>query len=179
MPELIITVNCESMLISTGFFRFCKAVEHFYYVLLFTSGPYVGAGAQPWLSWLEIGFHLAAREAPPAARDADRLHVDARPGRTFEIKASSANVKVLEKLRELIRELDRVRKSLGAGNQKDRLQAIVNDQTIGAALLTPLKISLTRNAIGADAVNAFSGMIHRGLLAVCDKQITSIATGWN
>ena len=105
--------------------------------------------------------------------------MDARPGRTFEIKASSANVKALEKLRELISELDRVRRSLGAGNQKARLQAIAADQKIGAALLTPLKIGLTRNAIGADAADAFSGMIDRGLLAVCDKQITSIAIGSN
>ena len=79
MAELTITVKCESMLISTGFFRFCKAVEHFYYVLLFTSEPYVDAGAQPWRSWFEVGFHLAARAAPPAAGDADRLHVEVRP----------------------------------------------------------------------------------------------------
>ena len=179
VAELTITVKCESMLISTGFFRFCKAVEHFYYVLLFTSEPYVDAGAQPWLSWFEVGFHLAARAAPPAAGDDDRLHVEVRPGRTFEIKASGANLKALEKLRELISELDRVRRSLGAGDQKVRLQAIAADQKIGAALLTPLKNGLTRNAIGADAADAFSAMIDRGLLAMCDRHITAIAIGSN
>ena len=46
MPELKITVNCKSMLISTAFFRFCKGIEHCYYALLFTSEPYDRAGRQ-------------------------------------------------------------------------------------------------------------------------------------
>ena len=63
MPELTITVNCKSMLISTAFFRFCKGIEHCYYTLLFTSEPYDRTGAKPWLSWLELGFHLFLPEA--------------------------------------------------------------------------------------------------------------------
>lgn len=179
MPELTIKVNCESMLISTRFFRFCKGVEHFYYVLLFSSEPYVQEGAKPWLSWRQVGFHLAAREAPSAAAEADQLRVQARPGRVFEVKAASSNGKTLERLRELIGEIDRVRRSLEAGDDKGRLQAIAADQKIGALLLAPLKNSLTRNSIPADGIEAFSGMIDRGLLAVCDKQITSIETCWS
>jgi hypothetical protein len=179
VPELTITVNCKSMLISTGFFRFCKGVEQFYYALLFTAEPYAQAGASPWLSWLQVGFHLAAREAPSAAADADRLRLDAHPGRVFEIKVASSNGKTLEKLREVIREIDRVRKNLGDGDDKSRLQAISADPKIDRLLLAPLKNSLVLNGIAAGGVQAFSRMVDRGLLALCDKQITSIETGLN
>jgi hypothetical protein len=179
VPELTITVNCKSMLISTGFFRFCKGVEQFYYTLLFTAEPYAEAGASPWLSWLQAGFHLAAREAPSAAAEADRLRLDAHPGRTFEIKAASSNGKMLEKLQEVIREIDRIRRNLGDGDDKSRLGAIGANPKIDALLLAPLKNSLVRNSIAADGVQAFSRMLERGLLALCDKQIASIETGLN
>jgi hypothetical protein len=179
VPELKLTVNCESMLISTRFFRFCKGLEHFYYTLLFTSEPYLNAGAGPWLSWLKIGFHVAEREPPSAAAFADRLRVDARPGKIFEVKASSSNASAMARLRELIGELDRVRRGLRAGDDSGRLQAIAADQKVDALLLAPLKSVLTRNAIPSDGADAFLSMIHRGLLALCDPQITSIEIGWN
>jgi hypothetical protein len=179
VAELNLTVNCEAMLISTRFFRFCKGLEHFYYALLFTSEPYVKAGAAPWLSWLKIGFHVAEREAPPAAAIADRLRVDARPGKIFEVKVSSANTGALKRLQELVGELDRVRRGLRSGDEKVRLQAIAGDQKVDALLLAPLRSILTRNAIPSDGVDAFLSMIHRGLLAVCDNLIASIETAWS
>lgn len=179
MSELTVTVTCKSMLISTGFFRFCKGVEQFYYALLFTAEPYAEAGASPWLSWLNVGFHLAAREAPAVAADGDRLRLDAHPGRVFEIKAASSNGKTLERLRQVIREVDRVRRSLGDGDDQSRLQALGDDPKIKALLLAPLKNSLVRNGIAAEEVQAFSRILDRGLLALCDKQITSIETGLN
>ncbi len=175
MPELKVTVNCRSMLISTEFFRFCKGLEHFYYALLFNSEPYTGS-ADPWLSWMQLGFHVAAREAPPAAADADQLRVETRPGRNFEFNAASSNGKALEKLRNLVLELNRVRTTLRGHNDSDRLKAIAADPKIDAMLLAPLNNSLKRNSIPADGVDAFASMIDRGLLAVCDQQITSIET---
>ena len=175
MSELIITVNCKSMLISTAFFRFCKGVEHCYYALLFTSEPYSRAGAKPWLSWLEIGFHLATREAPPDAALADRLSLDTRPGRHFEVRGSTSNTAVLERLAHLLHELDRVRGGLGA-DDRSRLAGIVADAKIEAMLLAPLGNSLTRNAIGSQGSQACFNAIQRGLLAICHPQISSIET---
>jgi hypothetical protein len=179
VPELTITVNCKSMLISTAFFRFSKGVEQFYYALLFGAAPYSETGASPWLSWIQVGFHLAAREAPSAAAVADRIALDARPGKTFEIIGASSNRKTLEKLREVIGEIDRVRRQLGDGDDQSRLRAIAADAKIDALLLAPLKGSLVGNGIGADGVQAFGRMIDRGLLALCDRQIISIVTSLN
>jgi hypothetical protein len=176
VPELKITVTCEAMLISTAFFRFCKGVEHCYYTLLFTSGPYSRAGAGPWLSWLEIGFHLAERQPPPAATAADRLRLDARPGRNFEVTVSSSNALSMERLEQLLHELDRVRRGLGAADDTGRLARIVADRNIEAMLLAPLGDALSRNAIAPERIETFSNMIHRGLLAICDPQITAIET---
>jgi hypothetical protein len=178
VPDLKITVNCKSMLISTAFFRFCKGTEHCYYTLLFTSEAYNHKGAAPWLSWLEIGFHLAEREPPPGAAEEDRLSLDARPGRNFEITASTSNAGTLERLAALVRELDRVRGRLHAAEDKGRLAGIVADEKIEATLLAPLRSSLTGNAIPPDGAEAYLNMIHRGLLAMCNPQITSIETAW-
>jgi len=176
VPELTITVNCKSMLISTAFFRFCKGIEHCYYTLLFTSEPYDRAGATPWLSWLELGFHLAAREAPPDAAEADRLSLDTRPGRNFEVRASTSNTATLQRLANLLGELDRVRGGLGAADDQDRLAAIVADAKIEAMLLAPLENTLTCNAIGPQGSQAYLNAIHRGLLAICHPLISSIET---
>ncbi len=176
MPELKITVNCKSMLISTAFFRFCKGVEHGYYALLFTSGPYREAGAGPWLSWLEVGFHLAEREAPPEAAEHDRLSLDSRPGHNFEVTASSSNGAALRRLADLIHEVDRVRKNLGAADEKGRLASILADGRIEAMLLAPVRDALGRNAVPSEGVESYSKMMHRGLLAMCDPHITSIET---
>jgi hypothetical protein len=175
MPQLNIAVNCRSMLISTGFFRFSKGVEQFYYTLLFTSEPYTQAGAGPWLSWLRLGFHIATRQPPPDAAVADRLLMDARPGRNFEVFLSSSNGKVLDQLRDLLVELDRVRELASAADDDGRLARIVADRKIDAMLIAPLRESLRRNAIPAEGVDDFMRMITRGLLAVCDGQIVSIA----
>jgi hypothetical protein len=175
VAELKITVNCRSMLISTAFFRFCKGVEHCYYALLFTSGAYSRAGAGPWQSWLEVGFHLAERQAPPAATAADRLSLDARPGRNFEVSLSTSNASALERLENLLREVDRVRRGLGA-DDNNRLPKIIADQKIETMLLAPLREALKRGVIAPQQTEAFSNMIHRGLLAMCDRQITSIET---
>jgi hypothetical protein len=174
MAELKIKVNCRSMLISTAFFRFCKGVEHCYYALLFTSEPYTKAGAKPWLSWLEIGFHLAEREPPLDAAQGDRLMLDARPGHNFEVTASAANSTALMRLRDLVTELDRVRRGLGEAAEKDRLAAIAGDRQIDTMLLTPVEQALIRNSIGPDGARAYAAMIDRGLLALCEPQITSI-----
>lgn len=174
MPELTITVNCKSMLISTAFFRFCKGVEHSYYVMLFTSEPYTGQGAKPWLSWLELGFHLAAREAPSAAAEADRLSMDTCPGRTFKVIASSSNSAMLERLAHLLHELDRLRGGLGTADDRHRLAAILADPKIEAMLLAPLAECLRRNRIGREGSEAYLNAIHRGLLAICHPLISSI-----
>jgi hypothetical protein len=173
MAELKITVNCQSMLISTAFFRFCKGVEHCYYTLLFTSGAYSGAGAGPWQSWLEAGFHLAQRQAPPGAAAADRLSLDARPGRNFEITLSTSNAPALERLESLLHEVDRVRRGLAAADNNG-LGKIVADGKIEAMLLAPLRDALKRAAIAPQQTEAISNMIHRGLLAMCHPLITSI-----
>ncbi len=178
MSELKINVNCKSMLISTAFFRFCKGIEHCYYTLLFTSEPYSRAGAKPWLSWLEMGFHLATREAPPDAAEADRLSLDTRPGRNFEVRGSTSNSATLERLAHLLHELDRVRGRLGAADDRGRLAGIVADAKIEAMLLAPLGNSLTRNAIGPEGSEAYFNTIHRGLLAICHPQISSIEAAW-
>jgi hypothetical protein len=174
--ELKIEVNCKSMLISTAFFRFCKGVEHCYYALLFSSEPYSHQGAKPWLSWIDAGFHLAVREAPAGAAQPDRLWIDSRPGRNFQVRASTPNRPALEHLAGLIHELDRIRGQLGGDDDRDRLAGILADGRIEERLLAPVGAALDRNGIEREGSEACLNAIHRGLIAICHPQITSIRT---
>jgi hypothetical protein len=174
MNQLRIVADCSSMLISTQFFRFCKAVEHFYYALLFSSEDYAASAADAWHSWAAQGFHLAVREFPPAARPGDRLTLDSRPGRTFEVTASSNNRGALTRLCELVQEVEHARAALPSGGEEVRLQALLDNPAIESRLLRPVRESLTRSAVAGEAGQAVRSMISRGLSALTNWQIKSL-----
>src|SRR5579883_2163263 len=144
MNELRVVVDCSSMLISTQFFRFAKAVEQFYYALLFSSEDYAGLGAAPWESWADRGFHIAIRSAPPMARRNDRLTVNTAPGRTFEVMAASGNHGALTRLSELLQEIEHARTGLAGGSEESRTQAMLDHPAVAARLLEPVREALRR-----------------------------------
>jgi hypothetical protein len=177
MSELRVVVDCSSMFISTQFFRFGKAVEQFYYGLLFTTEEYAGAGANAWESWADQGFHIAIKSAPPAVRKNDHLKVDTRPGRTFELTAESSNRGGLMRLSELLQEIERARTGLPSGNEDSRTQALLDNPAIESWLVNPIREALKRNAISSEAKDAIWSMIRRGLSALANWQIRSIKVG--
>jgi len=158
------------MLISTGFFRFVKAVEHFYYALLLSSEDYAGAGA--WDSWAAQGFDIGLRAAPPAVKSGDRLTVDSTPGRTFEVTATSDNSRTLVRLSELLQEVERARTNLPSGGEEARVQAMLDNPAIESRL-RPIRESLKRDALPGKETDAILSMIKQGLSALTNWQIKS------
>ena len=175
MAALDLVVTCREMLISTQLFRFRKAVEDFYYALLFCSAPYANGAENPWQSWLKLGFNVAVRIAPPLARNEDQLTVDIAPGKTFSIKVSGSNRNALSNLRDLLGSVDAARKTIGGTNPQQRLQAIRANREIEQRLLSRMRNSLESNAISPEGIDSFIAMIDRGLLALTDQNITSVA----
>jgi hypothetical protein len=176
MNQLRVVVECSSMLISTQLFRFDKAVEQFYYALLLSSEDYADLGANAWNSWASQGFHIAVRAAPPAVRQKDLLTLDLRPDRNFEVTAASENRRVLERLSELVQEIERARMALSGGGEEARLQALLENNAIENRLLRPVRESLKRNNVPGEASQAVWSMIKRGLSALTNWQIQSIKT---
>jgi hypothetical protein len=172
MNQLQVVVECSSMLISTQFFRFSKAVEQFYYALLFSSEDY--AGTDPWNSWAEIGFHIAVKSAPPAAGNNDLLTVDTRPGRTFEVTAVSNNGRALARLSETLQAIERARSALPTGSEEARLKALLDNPGVESHLLRPLRESLKRHSVPNDEAESIWSMIKRGLSALTNWQIQSV-----
>jgi len=162
------------MLISTEFFRFNKAVEHFYYALLFSSDEYAASGASTWGSWVAQGFDLAIRAAPPAVHQSDRLMVDSVPGRRFELTAASDNYRALTRLSEVLQEIERARTNLAGNSEEARMQALLDNPAIDRGLLRPVRESLKRNPVAAEASDAIGSMIKRGLSALTNWQIQSV-----
>ena len=160
------------MFISTQSFRFNKAIEHFYYALLFSSDDYAAAGATAWDSWLAQGFDLSIKAAPPAVRKADRLIVDWLPGRTFEVTATSYNSRTLGRLSELLQEVERARTNLPSGSEEARAQALLDNPAIESRL-RPIRENLKLNALPATETDATLSMIKQGLSALTNGQIKS------
>jgi hypothetical protein len=174
MSQLQVTVDCSSMLISTQFFRFNKTIEHFYYALLFTSEEYANAGASAWDSWAAQGFHIALRAAPPASKESDQLTVDARPGRNFEVTATSGNRRALTRLSELLQEIEKARTSLPSGGEEARLQAMLDNAAIEGRLLGPIRESPKRNPFSKERADSIWSMVKQGLSALINWQIQSV-----
>jgi hypothetical protein len=174
MNQLRVVVDCSSMLISTQLFRFGKAIEHFYYALLLSSDDYAAAGASAWESWAAQGFHIAIKAPPSAIRDADRLTIDMRPGRNFEITAATENRGALTRLSELLTDIERARTALAGRNDEARAQALLDNAAIETRLLRPVRECLKRNAVPGEAADALWAMVKRGLSALTNWQIQSV-----
>ena len=178
MAELHIKVNARAMPISTEFVRFCKALEHFYYVLVLTSQTDASKAGQAWTQWLAAGLNPAVRLAPPVDK-ADQLTLDSRPGlKGFEVIVRSANTPALGRLRALLEELDNSRKLLaGRIEEPTRLTGLRENRAVADLLVQPIQNSLARSRIAPPGAQSFLDMIDRGLLAVTAADITSIDIG--
>jgi hypothetical protein len=174
MSQLRMVVECSSMLISTQFFRFSKAVEQFYYALLFSSDGYGGGGAAVWDSWAEIGFHIAVRTAPPAAKESDRLTVDTMPGRRFEVIAIGGNRNAMTRLAQSLQEIEHARTALASGSEDARLAALMDNPAIERSLLQPIRDSLQVSAVSKEKTEEIWSMVKRGLTALTNWQIESV-----
>jgi hypothetical protein len=176
MAQLHIEVSSPVMPISTEFIRFCKAVEQFYYVMVISAEPDADKAAAAWRAWLAGGLNPAVRLAPPVD-STNRIKVDSRPGvGGFEVTVSGANREALARLRTLVENLDAAYKSLPErSSDENRLAALTENQAVERELVRPLKISLAHSQIASDGVDSFVAMIHRGLLAITAREITSLA----
>ena len=180
MATLNMVVTSKAAPITTQMRRFDKGVEQFYYASLFSTSPAYANKADPWRSWLKMGFHLGLKDGPPDASQADRLEVTVRPdGKYFELQASSSNNAELQKLHTLLQSIEALRGSLAGKDGAARAKELVANDKIAQQLVKPVVDSLNRSAFRPDEVESFMGMIERGLIALTDDEITTIKASIN
>ena len=91
MAILRMKVTTATMPPSPEFFAVVKAVERFYYALLFSTDAAYSGRPEPWWSWVEQGFSAAIRQAPPETRERDALATSVRSdGKVIEVTAVSS-----------------------------------------------------------------------------------------
>lgn len=99
---LDVTVRTSRMPHGSEFKRIHKAVEHLYYLVLFSQVPEYKDRKDTWQSWLETGTDLGVREAPRGVARQDRYVESIYSGpREIRIKARG-NAQALEQLSELV-----------------------------------------------------------------------------
>jgi hypothetical protein len=99
----MITVRTSRMPHGSEFKRIHKAVEHLYYLVLFTAVPEYSGRADTWDSWLQVGTDLGVREAPKVVAPADR-YVESVYSGAREVRISPrGNAQALDRLVQLLR----------------------------------------------------------------------------
>ncbi len=175
MAQLHIEVSSPAMPISTEFIRFCKAVEQSYYVMVISSQADPAKAAAAWRAWLAGGLNPAVRLAPPVDA-ANRIKLDSRPGvGGFDVTVSGSNREALARLRQVLEDVGAAHQSLAARDGDDRcLASLMECQTVRRELVQPMRESIARSGVPPDGADSLMAMIHRGLLAIAAREITSV-----
>jgi hypothetical protein len=114
-PTATLTVSIATTRMPHGseFKRLHKAVEHLYYLVLFTSVPEYAGREDTWRSWLDVGTDAGVREAPKAVAAADRYVADVYSGARETRVTARGNAQALEQVAELVQSVSGAAAQLG------------------------------------------------------------------
>lgn len=175
MPHLSVLVTTKRMPISTQFQRSSKGVEHFYYALLFATAKAYHNQAEPWQSWRKQGFHVSIREAPPSARDTDRVVLTrASEGKMFRVTLSGGDRETMKRLVAVLRRVDSLRPSLNGRDPDARASAALADKEVRQSLMDPLNTSLSGAGLSQSDIADYMSMVRRALIAMTDDEVLTI-----
>jgi hypothetical protein len=167
---LRIKVTTTKMPHTSELFGVVKAVEHFYYALLFSIGISYSGRPEPWRSWVEQGFSAAIRHPPPETADGDELMTSVRSdGKIVEITASTLNDEVLDKVAHLLAAVDAHRLATTGERQGRSPSNDIQDQ-----LLEPVSEGLRSSGVDSRVSNAVIEMLSVGLRYLTYMDIESI-----
>ena len=160
---------------STHLRRFHKAVEQFYYAGLFGSAQNYRGKTEPWKSWLKAGFHIGSMGHPPGAAAADYINIDMNPDdHSAEYHVSSANRPALDRLRDLLQAIDKLRPSLQKKDEQARVLALRVNDAIDRQLIKPLAGCLESAGVDAQGISAYRAMTDRGLEALTHGEVAKV-----
>ncbi len=175
MPSLCVEIKSRSMATSTRMFRTLAGIEFCYYVLLLTGDRARAANPETWRAWQQLGFHMSVKNPPPAVRDHEKVMVtlDVTGEPDLVINVEGGEPAAIERLKLLLKEIDRARAQRGEESETARLAAIRADSAIASALLTPLHNALKATGCEAAAPD-FDFAANRALTVLAHPQITEL-----
>jgi len=135
-PTATLTVSIRTTRMPHGseFKRLHKAVEHLYYLVLFSEVPEYRGREDTWASWQEVGTDLGVREAPKVVARADR-YVDSIYSGARETRITArGNAQALERVAELVQSVQGIPSQIGgslSGRFAELLQQSVTSLSVG------------------------------------------------
>jgi hypothetical protein len=122
---LSVSVHTSRMPHGSEFKRIHKAVEHLYYLVLFTEAPEYAGRSDAWQSWLDVGTDLGVREAPKVVAPADR-YVDSIYSGAREVRITvRGNSQALDRVAQLLQSVRGAESQLAAAALPPRFQDLL------------------------------------------------------
>lgn len=170
---LVVQLKHAHAPVSTLQLRISKAVEQFYYLTLFSTTKTYDS-PEVWRDWLEMGFNVAIKEAPPGTAANDKVKITVHPPMTApEIFVEGSNQTALQRLRQLLENIEAVRPSLTGKSEDVRAETLIKG-AVGKTLAQPVVDALLRHGFRPDEVDSYLTMIRRGLLALTHDEVQSV-----
>ena len=178
MPSLNLAVNTSRMPFTTKFSQISRAPEHLYYALLFSTNPAYSKREDVWITWLEMGFNLAIRDAPPGAAPSDRIvrTVHHTP-RRIEMSLEGGRRTEVAKLEGLLKTIEGLRKGISAKEPSARAKTLMANKEVNAALVAPVMAALKGAKLRPSEIELFESTIGQALYTLTDPDITSVEVG--
>ncbi|HEV7679162.1 MAG TPA: hypothetical protein VGQ42_11390 [Candidatus Dormibacteraeota bacterium] len=138
----MITVRTSRMPHGSEFKRIHKAVEHLYYLVLFTAVPEYSGRSDTWESWLQVGTDLGVREAPKVVAPADR-YVESIYSGAREVRITPrGNAQALERLDALVESPATIEARFQTASLPPRFQALLRQSVASLTVSDVVGISV-------------------------------------
>lgn len=174
IAELRLVLRTSRMLYNTQFKRAEKAIEHLYYLLLFSGKNSAYQGHSPWQSWIETGVDNAVREPPMIVPSSERVRVSTFfSARAVEVALDSSSAETLSQMEQLFLRIEIIRPTLRDCDPPSRLRKVVHDNWVAERLITPLTGALRAAKLNESESDVFVELTNKSLLALTDGDIVS------
>ena len=162
---------------STRLMKIPPALERAYYAQLLSISATYKQNDDIWLSWIQMGFSTAIREAPPGTAREDRIRIDTEPwDRWVKIRAESEKPHYLRGLESFVMRLDALRPSYKGKDEEARKNLLAADSEINQILYQAINSRIQELSLRPAEVKLLTTAINDPLIWLTDDEITGISS---
>ena len=173
--SLSVSVATRRMLHGTQFKRICKAVEHLYYVILFSSVPTYRGRPGVWESWLSVGTDLAVR-IPPSGVAREDQYLDSVHSQPREVSiVVHGNRDAIGELCRALQAIDSARASIAASGEELLAATALGDTAVHDSLVGPLESALETAKLGESQSARFIALLAQSVASLIVEDVTGLS----
>jgi hypothetical protein len=172
--QTVIAVGTSRMLNGTAFKRVPKAIEHLYYLVLFSTGPDYAGGDAGWRSWLAEGTNLGVKAAPHAVTAEDTYRFAIHSGARDVTVTATGNPSALAAVAAIAVALDRLRPATAGKPSSDKAAAVLADPAISELVGGPVNANLNKGSLEPDQAEHIRSVLTDSFEWLSSDQIVAI-----